>query len=540
MTQVETAPHELQGRWKFPQWGLQPYWAISSLMLGEPFEGYHEFTREVNGEPWSLKVKYQKSGFAPRRTDDIDAERLYEWDIIGRGKGERKCSFNISPRFPNVRHWDTGEKISLPWTNQVGEVEGVDVEFSSSNVEPDDVPDLLREFYRGIFEEAAEAVNPHHFNERPHEASTISMYERYVRLFREWGEKLTQSQWMERMTHLLTDLDGVEATIDINNGEVTNHQNRVMLNSEAASQMLPGHTFGRKIEIYLLEDPDAVSNTHASYHPKFEVQFRKKQNDGDAIPWDERDRLTREIDESLMNLLNWSDIPIEPDGTGVYKPDSHFDAETVEEPVELYEDPLPKIEAQQEHLLMTTLRDMKDSTREVTEQVATDGSGRVEDLADDLGYHPATIYRAIQEAGDIFDLEDGEVSFRVRKYRDELKSLVESAEYAIESFADRIQHVMNIADHVSESSPFQKWLAKNGAELEFDDSGSPKRLRIDTILSRFKGDSYENATAIASEAIAKWRHSGNDPVEITSVPMVWITPSGGTEAARLGNLDPDW
>jgi len=79
--------------------------------------GLPEIGTEIDGEPWHLEVRYSKSGFAPRLSDRINAERLYEWDIVGRGRGERKASYNIGPRFPNMRHWESGERLQLPWEN---------------------------------------------------------------------------------------------------------------------------------------------------------------------------------------------------------------------------------------------------------------------------------------------------------------------------------------------------------------------------------------------------------------------------------------
>lgn len=63
---------------------------------------------------------------------------------------------------------------------------------------------------------------------------------------------------------------------------------------------------------------------------------------------------------------------------------------------------------------------------------------------------------------------------------------------------------MGLADHVVESSPFQQWLAENGAEVEFDQEGEPKRMRIDTILSNLKASSFETVWAVAAEALEKW------------------------------------
>ncbi|QCS42655.1 DNA-binding protein [Natrinema versiforme] len=536
MSQVETTPHEIEGRWKWPDWGRGPYDALSSVMLGPPFEGYLEIDTEIDGEPWHLEVSYSKSGFAPRLSDGINAERLYEWDIVGRGRGERKASYNIGPRFPDMRHWESGERLQLPWENQVGEVDGVDVEFHMSNLEPERGLELLPEFFGAIFDHAGERIHSEYFRTEPHSASRMWAYERYVRIRREWAEKLSSAGILQKVAHYLSDLEGVKAELHIDNREIVNHQNRLFLNPTSAGELLPGHTYGRKFEIYQLKDPDAVSKDHPSYHPKVEVLVNKSMNDGEAWAWADRHEVTEQIEETLLNALHWEDIPLGPDGSGVYIADDHFDAVARDDLVELYEDPTPRLEAKSDHLLMTTLRDMGETARDVTETVATDGGATVDGLADELGKHPATIYRAIKDLGEVLELDQGDVSFRARKYREELRALVESAEYAIESYADRMQHIMGLADHVAESSPFQEWLAKNGADLEFDENGEPRQMRIDTILSRLKSDSFENVATIASEALEKWSKSGNDPTALRGIELTWKTPGGGTESGFVGAI----
>ncbi|MFP9192994.1 DNA-binding protein [Natrialbaceae archaeon A-CW1-1] len=540
MSQPETAPHESHGRWKWDTWGRGPYDALSSVMLGPPFEGHLELTTDIDGEPWKVTVTYSKSGFAPRLSDGINASRLYEWDIVGRGPGEAKASFNISPRFPNMRHWETGEPVKLPWENQFGEVDGVDVEYSPSNVEPERALELLPEFYAAVFEEAGEQVYPEYFRKSPHpEYSREWAHERYVRIRREWAERLASAGVLQKVIHHLTDMEGVIAELKINNKEIVNHQNRLVLDPASVGELFPGHTYGRKFEIYQLKDPDAVDKDHPSYHPKVEVLVNKKMNDRESWAWADRQEVVEEIDETLLNFLNWDDIPLAPDASGVYVSDDHFNAVARDDQVELFPDPTPRLEAKSEHLLLTTLDDLGETPRAVAGKVATDGGAYVEDVADDLGKHPSTIYRAIEQLGEIIDLEDGQISYRARKYREEIRALVESAEYAIESYADRLQHIMGLADHIAECSPFQKWLAENGAELEFDQEGKPKRLRIDTILSMRKSDSFENARRVAQEAIDAWRHSGNDVVDFASVAMVWKAPAGGHDSHRVGRI-ADW
>ncbi|SFS52226.1 hypothetical protein SAMN04488556_1294 [Halostagnicola kamekurae] len=93
---------------------------------------------------------------------------------------------------------------------------------------------------------------------------------------------------------------------------------------------------------------------------------------------------------------------------------------------------------------------------------------------------------------------------------------------------------MGLADHVAESSPFQQWLAENGADLEFDDSENPKRMRIDTILSQLKADSFEHVATIAAEPLEKWSKSGNDPTVLRGAQLTWKTPGGGSETGFVG------
>ena len=64
------------------------------------------------------------------------------------------------------------------------------------------------------------------------------------------------------------------------------------------------------------------------------------------------------------------------------------------------------LEAKTDHLLMTTLRDMGETACNVTDRVATDGGSTVDDLAHGLGKHPATIYRAVQDLGDVLERDD--------------------------------------------------------------------------------------------------------------------------------------
>lgn len=112
MGQIKPATHEAKGHLYYhPQpsdryEGLDPYWTVGSLAIDE-FDGHHEFNTEIRDEPVTIELTYSKSGFAPRPQDNVE-NRLYEWELHIEGTGERKCHFNISPRFPNLRHYESG------------------------------------------------------------------------------------------------------------------------------------------------------------------------------------------------------------------------------------------------------------------------------------------------------------------------------------------------------------------------------------------------------------------------------------------------
>ncbi|ELZ19368.1 hypothetical protein C477_08518 [Haloterrigena salina JCM 13891] len=70
--------------------------------------------------------------------------------------------------------------------------------------------------------------------------------------------------------------------------------------------------------------------------------------------------------------------------------------------------------------------------------------------------------------------------------------------------------------------------------VKFDGQDEPRRMRIDTILSRLKADSFENVGTIAAEALEKWSKSGNDPTILRGAELTWKTPGGGTETGFVG------
>ncbi len=168
----------------------------------------------------------------------------------------------------------------------------------------------------------------------------------------------------------------------------------MVLPKEDAKRLVSGHRYGKQVKHYHPKHVRDQDETDPLYHPKVGVLL-KKQLTGHSFDWADRRAVRREIDEALINLLYWSDVPISADHT-TYIPDDHFEARTAERTVGLKQDPTPEIEAKQETLLVTTLRDMCDSDEAVLESLVTDGGEQhPQELAENTGSSISTIYRAL-------------------------------------------------------------------------------------------------------------------------------------------------
>lgn len=78
VSHVATAPHECEGNLIFTEHGLSPYWTVSKLLFNG-FDGYSgEIDVEIDDSAWTVNLKYQKGGIAPRQDDPVDVDRLYE------------------------------------------------------------------------------------------------------------------------------------------------------------------------------------------------------------------------------------------------------------------------------------------------------------------------------------------------------------------------------------------------------------------------------------------------------------------------------
>ena len=491
--------------------GLDPYWALSDLLINE-FDGYRELTDvEINGERWDIRMNYSKSGFTPRPTDDVGGDRLYEFDINAQGRNERKCDYNISPRHANMRNSD-GEPTTTAFDHTDPD-EGVSVHCQPSNMAFQEVADLLP---RLVAELAASADMDlyHGYFAEPFDGR-ITALERYVRITRTMNEKLISTGGvLDRLAMLLSDADGTSGEYKWDNERQRGHHHVVRHGSTSAGEMVSGHRLGGQVKSYLPEHPEKFEPGDPLYHPKLGVKFVQGRTASGSVSWSDREEIVRELDERLLSILSWAEIPTEAGGT-TYVADDHFDAGAADTSLPVHADPTPRLEAEQEHLLMTTLRDMTDADEEIVGSLATDGGQPARQVADDTGYSLSTVYRCLQRLEGMLTSDDGHVRFTSEKLRQEIRAITESTEAQLASAVDRAAELVDIDIRQSASSAFDRWLAKYGAEFEQPETeGGRPVVRIDTVLARTKFSTDPRAEDVVDEMLQAWTRDGRDPADL--------------------------
>lgn len=531
MAQIRPATHEVEGHLRYGEHGLGPYWALSKLYFEYVDGDDPEVEVEIDGETWSVRMRYHKSGIAPQDRDS-DVDRLYEWDIVGRGRGERKASFTVSPRFEGMRHHESGEAISVPFDHLDAD-EGLSVTVQGSNVDYHRFPDLLPAFVQSLGREFGLPISGHYF-QRPildgTAGSTVYALERYVRVERETARKVIRSEGpMHSLAMHLSAEGGCQGKYEWDNEERVGHYHTLQMSPADVAELAPSHRYGKQVKHYLLKDPDAVDEEDPTYHPKVGALFHKRFH-GSAVPWGTVDEVVRELDETLVNVLTWADVPTEPGGP-TYVQDDHFEAAARDDEVPVYADPTPELEAETEHLLVTALSDLTESDQETLEALADGGKQHVEDLSAETDYSLSTIYRVLDRIGGVIESEAGYVQFTSQKIAEDVRSIVDRAEHAIETGAERIADLYNLDVRQAASSAFQKWAATYGAEVEIDDDRAT--LRIDTVLSERKSGPEPQVGEVLHDAIIAWKRDGRDPLDLRRAIVEWTDSFGRTKRTRV-------
>jgi hypothetical protein len=519
---VATAPHEFDAFLLFDRHGLTPYFALSREIV-QGLDGYAEdyATVDVGGETWNIEsITYDKGEIKPR--EDIDFESMYEFYIKCRGDGERKASFHITPRWSGIES-KSGKSIPCPPSVE----EGTSVRVQGSNVDPRDYTDILQAVMREL------TVSARYFK-APHESSRITQYERYVRVERDTAKKIISLDGgLARVWRLLGRHNEGEKRYKKKDEEIEGYEHVVRFDKENASELIPTHRFGKYVKHYhpkdVRDDPE-----DPLYHPKVGVSLDRKLNG--AVPFGKLDELETELTETLINLLEWSDVPTEPSPV-TFIADDHFVPKAGEE-VARYEDPTPQIETEQEAVVIKTLREgIEESDFQAMEKLLSDGAGQhPAEVAAGTEFGLRTLYRSLDRLEGVVRNDNASLRFASQKIAEEVREIVAQSRAQLQTAAERACALLDLdADLDGKGEAFQKWVSKYAVDVARD--GKNMTFKIGATLSRMKTSPKPNLYEVLQEGLDLWRAMGRSGEEFINAHVeAEIPETHGFNGVRVGSV----
>lgn len=460
---LKTAPHELDVNFitgthpdpGTPDFGLKSYYALHSIRSeydGWKTDGKPSREFNFNGHRWAAVLDYQDSGLDPMPSPEFSIQSVKEYrlyfvckdsphyeerpaDQQDRTKGG---TVHVAPRWPGLT--SDGEPVSVP---DYG-APYVNYEMQGSNIPHEDYHDLLKRLLDSF------DISPRYVD-RPHPDSNIQDLARYVRPRRgESGPIFAPDGPIARAHTLIQgDRSGFRKHVE-DHREIPGYYITASVESDKADNLIRGHSLGKELKHYYPNHPDKFNQNEAPHHPKFEVSYQTSLTD-ETLRWSELDDATRELDETILNALDWAGIAPTADAGIWCDHDPYWQVQNTHASRKLVPDPLPDIEDEQEHRVMQLWGDMTQSDRDVTEMLLTDG-GKVspQEAADQTGNSYRTVREVVSRLEGLITHTYGEMEIESKKIQQELLKRVRAAG---ERFEQEIgSSVMDLADAADERS----------------------------------------------------------------------------------------
>jgi transposase len=457
--------------------GLEPFYAAESIVRDN--DGSKRARCRVGEYSVSVKLYYQNSGIGALNHPSCDLDTIREfriaWEVIDEDDdvGERSGNIHISPRTPDMTDTN-GKSISTP-----KDLTGVNCRALGSNFPLEQYGELL---HRAT---AALGFDSRYFaEERIHqEYSNIQDAARYVRLIRDHSGPIHAVDGvLARVSNLLAnDREGYRKHV-ADDTELPGYYHTATIGPKRASELVDQHHFPKEFKHYLAREAESMDRSDPLYHPKVEAALQSSRAN-ETIRWEERERVGRELDEALLNLLSWEGFPVTdeeieaddrdggepPGGRGPYVADQYFEAESSRRQRRLLDDPTPQLQSHQETLVMRHIADgFEDSDADVLDVLVADG-GEVspEDVADSTGWHIETVYRAIDRLQDLVEHHYGELSLRSHHIATQVAEYVqaarESAQDAAKTLARSLEHEVGLE---LSNDALLEWVDRFGIDVE--------------------------------------------------------------------------
>ena len=523
---IHPQPHEFHAYLKWDcsnlENPLRSYFGLRSLQGEHEFEDHGRLRTaiELNGNEWAVEFGFKDSGIAPRDSPDFRLEEVREYLIYvypsaysswddAKSEARKRAYFKISPRWPDIE--SKGEYKSM--SNPCG-IEGYNVEVEGSNWDFEKYPEILQSALQGLSERQGFRFNsptPIYATDfHPdgiHSSSNIVDGEMYVRVKKgETGQVIAYDGALHRISLLLVgDREGYAKSLR-DDRECPGHYHTATIDSRYAGELIGNHKLAKEFKHYYMWNPDAVEGTELE-NPKIGVSFQNSIHDG-TLYWDDVDTLTTELDEALLNVLEWSDIPTRPDGQ-MFVADDYFEATGSRRWRKLLPDRLPRIESKQDDQLFATASQMNGTDDELVDSLLTDGGKTSpKELAESIDVHLDTVYRALKRLPPLVDHSCGEVQVGSKYIAQELTGYIDSVSESIQSgWESALDSLTRAEAHGGEDNPWDRWLDRYGGKIDRSDGADPDELDIG-----FRPANLKEARRLLREGAVQWTKVTDKPL----------------------------
>jgi hypothetical protein len=516
---IETAPHEFTAQYNFAD-GLDPYFAFDSTVKDGDGSAAAEFRH--HGEDWTVKLYYQESnivhpgGTTPAGTR-FDIEEIREFRLSVRAAddatGQRDFNAHVRPRWDGMAvEDDYGDRDEL----HVPFVEGVNVRITGSNIE------FAR--YLPLLQQAARSLNIKwsYFTD-PHDSSTVTQAERYLRLKNSLsGAVHARDGPLARMGHLLeSDRHGTrrmeQTDMDESGEQSPGYRHQTGIDENRVQEVWPNHGLPKQVKHYKSREHESISADSPLSHPKVGAIYYPtlwRDSDGShGVTPAELEQLSRELDETVLSVVH--DAGISVTDTAPYVEDAYFGADLADRDRQIVELPLQDIEQRQESVVTKHIADgLSPVEWESLEVLVTDG-GEVSpaDIAESGGFHPDSVYRALDRMDELVHREYGAVELQstyvAQLVHDAVTTAREKTREAVEAAGKALDAAERGLDE--RTSAFVAWASKHCESWREADDGVT--IDFGTVTADSGDDALKEIKRRLREGRRLWEDMNKDEIK---------------------------
>lgn len=513
MKSARPDPHEFAANYLFPD-GLAPYFAAAREV--DNGGGSRRGTFEFDGETWNVTLSYQEGGLAPPDGGTTPDGTSVEFEgplrefrlnaVVDDDVGEKKVKNLIQPRWKGLESHEEGEPVARPvW--EIGDA--VNVRAQASNVEFSDVPDII------ALAASAVGIDGEKFaRERVHNYSTLVDAARYVRIQADASGPIhARDGPIARMGHLLeNDREGYRKVVQ-DDTETEGFYHTVTLGPKRVREAFDEHELPREIKHYYPRSPDSFSSTDPLAHPKLEAGYERNRWDESLHPIDDIDQLSDELDEAVLSTLSEAGLPVRVDGStkpgkgsSVFASDAYFDAEEYDGGTMALPLRLEEIETGQENVVVKHLRDgLSPVEWDSLDMLVSDG-GKVspDDVAEERGWHPDSVRRALRRIDELVERSYGEISLRSHHVAELVTDAVRDAEEYVKEAVETGAKALEMAEQGASRAEQEltAWAANHGIHVTERDA------RVVVKMGDIGDKSFRE---MCQQMLDLWVNAGRDP-----------------------------